>query len=193
MVKKRKLIILPIILLALIFGGIFYWQNREIKGSPEDYVIKEIGSKVFVENKRAGLTVQVPDGWEVKKINLLEGSVVFYTSDIEEKWLNELTPLQKGCGIEMAVVYKKMDFEDIKKEIEEVHSILVKPDKFELTTINNHPVLKNTFDSSVFGPGVSIYFPNKDKLYNFGVSWGPDEKEQCIEEFDEFLKTVSID
>ena len=193
MVKKRKLIILPIILLVLIFGGIFYWQNREIKGSPEDYVIKEIGSKVFVENKRAGLTVQVPDGWEVKKINLLEGSVVFYTSDIEEKWLNELTPLQKGCGIEMAVVYKKMDFEDIKKEIEEVHSILVKPDKFELTTINNRQALKNTFDSIISGQGFAVYFSQKNKLYSFCLYWEPDKEEKCVEEFDEFLKTVSID
>ena len=195
MIKKQKLIILTIILLTLIFGGIFYWQNREIKGSPEDYVIKEISSKVFVENKRAGLTVQVPDGWEVKKINLLEGSVVFYTSDIEGVWKNGMInpPLTKGCGIGEGIIYKKMDFEEIKKEIEEIHSILVKPDKFELITINNRQALKNTFDSSILGPGVSVYFPNKNKLYNFGVSWGPDEKEQCIEEFDEFLKTVSID
>jgi len=195
MSKKRKLIILAIIILVL-GGGLFYWgQNREIKGSPEDYVIVETGAGVFVENKKAGLTVRVPDGWEVKKIDLLEGSVVFYTSDIEGVWKNEMItpPLTKGCGIEIAVVYKKMDFEEIKKEIEEMHSILVKSDTFELTTINNRPVLKNTFDSSVFGSSVSVYFRNKNKFYSFGVSWGPDEKEECIEEFDGFLETVSID
>jgi len=193
MAKKQKLIILAIIILVLVGGGLFYWQNREIKGSPEDYVIIETEEGKFVENKKAGLTVKVPEGWEVKKIELLEGSMVFYTPDIEERWLNEMIPLEKGCGIDMAVVYKKMNFEDIKKEIEEIHSILTKSDKFELTTINNRSVLKNTFDSSVFGPGVSIYFLNKNKLYSFGIYWGPDEKEECIGKFDEFLKTISID
>ena len=195
MAKKRKLIILAIIILIL-GGGLFYWwQNREIKGSPEDYVIVETGAGVFVENKKAGLTVRVPDGWEVKKIDLLEGSVVFYASDIEGVWKNEMVnpPLTKGCEIEIGVVYKKMSFEEIKKEIEEIHSILVKSDTFELTTINNRPALKNTFDSSVFGPGVSVYFPDKNKMYGFDVSWGPEEKEECIQEFEKFLETVSID
>jgi len=195
MSKKRKLIILTIIILVL-GGGLFYWwQNREIKGSPEDYVLKETGAGVFVENKKAGLTVRVPEGWEVKKINLLEGSMVFYTQNVEGVWKNEMVnpPLIKGCGIGEGVTYKKMNFEEIKKEIEEIHSILVKSDTFELTTINNRPALKNTFDSSVFGPGISVYFPDKNKVYNFGVSWGPEEKEECIQEFEEFLETVSID
>jgi len=194
MPKKQKLIILAIIILVLVGGGLFYWQNREIKGNPADYVIKETGAGVFMENKKAGLTVRVPDGWEVKKINLLEGSMVFYTPDIEERWLNEMIPLEKGCGIEMAVVYKKMNFEDIKKEIEEMHQGLGKKfDKFELTTIDNRPVLKNTFDSIISGPSVNVCFTQKNKIYSFGISWGPEEKEECIQEFDGFLETVSID
>lgn len=197
MPKKQKLIILAIIILVLVGGGLFYWwQNREIKGSPEDYVIIETEEGTIVENKRAGLTVRAPEGWEVKKIDPLEGSVVFYTPDIEGKKQNEIItpPLKKGCGIETAVVYKKMDFEEMKKEIEEIHTGLgMKADKFELITINNRQALKNTFDSKVIGPSVNICFSNKNKLYSFGIYWGPDEKEECIGKFDEFLKTVSID
>ncbi|TET83799.1 MAG: hypothetical protein E3J36_03105 [Candidatus Nealsonbacteria bacterium] len=196
MAKKQKLIILIIIILVLVGGGLFYWwQNREIKGSPEDYVIKETGAGVFVENKKAGLTVKVPEGWEVKKIELLEGSIVFYTPDIEGKKQNEIItpPLEKGCGIETAVVYKKMDFEEMKKGIEAMHSGLgIKSDKFELITINNQQALKNTFDSIISGPSVNVCFTQKNKLYSFGIFWGPDEKEQCIGRFDEFLETVSI-
>jgi len=195
MSKKRKLIILTIIILVL-GGGLFYWwQNREIKGSLADYVIKETGAGVFVENKKAGLTVKVPEGWEVKKINLLEGSMVFYTPDIDGKKQNEMItpPLTKGCEIEIGVIYKKMNFEDIKKEIEEIHSILMKSDTFELTAINNRPALKNTFDSIISGPSVNVCFTQKNKLYSFGVFWGPDEKEECIQEFEEFLETVVID
>ncbi|GAI49871.1 unnamed protein product, partial [marine sediment metagenome] len=48
-------------------------------------------------------------------------------------------------------------------------------------------------DSKVIGPSVNICFSNKNKLYSFGIYWGPDEKEECIGRFDEFLETVSID
>ena len=194
MPKKQKLIILAIIILVLIGGGLFYWwQNREIKGSPEDYVIKETEEGKFVENKKAGLTVKVPEGWEVKKIKFSEGSIVFYTPDVDERWLNELIPLENGCGIETAVVYKKMNFDEIKKEIKDIHAgIGIKSEEFEEITTNNWPALKNTFDSVVLGPGINICFSNRNKIYSFGVCWGHDEEEKCVQEFDKFLETVSI-
>jgi len=193
MPKKQKLIILAIIILVLVGGGLFYWQNREIKGSPEDYVIKETSAGVFVENKKAGLTVKVPEGWEVQKIKFSEGSIVFYTPDVEERWLNELIPLESGCGIETAVVYKKMNFEEIIKEIKDIHTGLgIKSEEFEEITINNRQALKNTFDSVVIGSGINVCFSNKNKLYSFGVCWVPSEKEKCVQEFDKFLETVSI-
>ena len=58
--KKKIIIALVLILIAL--GGFFYWQNREIKGSPDDYVIKETAEGIFVENKKAGLKVKSPEG-----------------------------------------------------------------------------------------------------------------------------------
>jgi len=193
MPKKKKLVILAIIILVL-GGGLFYfWQNREIKGSPEDYVIIETEEGKFVENKKAGLTVKVPEGWEVEKIKFSEGSIVFYTPDVDERWLNELIPLEKGCGIEMAVVYKKMNFEEIEREIKRIHAGLgIRSEELEEITINNRQALKNTFDSIVLGPGITTYFTQKNKLYSFGFCWGPDEKEKCVQEFDKFLGTVSI-
>lgn len=195
MAKKQKLIILAIIILVLVGGGLFYWQNREIKGSPEDYVIKETSAGVFVENKKAGLTIKVLEGWEVKKIELLEGSVVFYTSDIEGKKQDEIVtpPLEKGCGIEIAVVYKKMDFEEIIKEIKDIHTGLgIKSEEFEIITINGQQALRNTFDSLLLGPGIATYFTQKNKLYSFCLYWALDEKEKCVQEFDIFLETASI-
>jgi hypothetical protein len=193
MPKRQKLIILTIIILVL-GGGLFYWwQNREIKGSPEDYIIIETEEGKFVENKKAGLEVKVPEDWEVQKIKFSEGSVVFYTLDVDEKWLNELIPLENGCGIETAVAYKKMSFDEIKKEIKEIHAGLgIKSEEFEITTIDGQQALKNTFDSVVLGPGINICFSNRNKLYSFGVCWGLDEEEKCVQEFDKFLETVSI-
>ena len=196
MPKKQKLIILAIIILVLIGGGLFYWwQNREIKGSPEDYVIKETEEGKIVENKKAGLKVKVPEGWEVKKIELLEGSIVFYTPDIEGKKQDEMVtpPLTKGCGIETVVVYKKMNFETIIKEIKDIHAGLgIKSEEFEMTIIDGQQALKNTFDSLLLGPGIAVYFTQKNKLYSFCLYWGLDEKEKCVQEFDKFLETVLI-
>jgi len=194
MSKKIKIII-PIIILVLVGGGFFWWQGREIKGSPEDYVIKETEEGKFVENKKAGLVMEVPEGWIEKKIEILEGSVVLTTQDIEGRWEDEMIkpPLKKGCGIETAVIYKKMNFNILKEEIKELHAGLgMKSEEFEIVTINNRQVLKNTFDTKFIGPGIGIYFLNKNKLFSFAVYWAPEEKERCIQEFDKFLETVSI-
>ena len=105
----------------------------------------------------------------------------------------ENPPLKIGCGIESAVVYKKMDFEQIKKEVKEIHLGLgIKSEEFEEITINNRQTLKNVFDSAAFGQGIVIYFTTKNKLYNFSVNWASIEKETCLQEFDKFLETVSI-
>jgi len=189
----KKFIILIFISLILIGGGVFWWKNREIKGKPEDYVIKDTAEGKIVENKRAGLTIRVPEGWLEKKMELLEGSVILYTPDVKQEQLNEMAPLEKGCIIETAVVYKKMNFDEIKEEIKRIHVGLgMKTEEFDVITINNRQVLKNTYDSVLLGPGMNICFSNNNKLYSLGINWASDDKEGCVQEFDKFLETVSI-
>jgi len=192
---SKKIVIPIVIVLLLIAGGFFWWQKKEIKGSPEDYFIKETTEGKIIENKKAGLIVKVPEGWEAKKIEFLEGSIVLYTQDIEGKKQNEMVspPLKKGCGIEIAVGYKKMNFDEMEKEIKELHAGLgIKSEEFEVTTINNQQVLKNVFDSVVLGPAIAMYFTHTNKLYSFCLYWALDEKERCIQEFNKFLETISI-
>jgi hypothetical protein len=75
----------------ILAGGFFYWwQGREIKGSPEDYVIRETTEGKIIENKKAGLTVKAPEGWGARKIEFGEGSVAFDTKDIKGIWRNEM-------------------------------------------------------------------------------------------------------
>jgi len=71
----NKKIVIPIIIVVLILvgGGFFWWQWREIKGSPDDYVIKETPEGKIVENKKAGLTVKVPEGWIEEQFYYLSG------------------------------------------------------------------------------------------------------------------------
>ena len=193
---NKKVIFIFVIFLILAAGGFFYWwANREIKGSPEDYVIKETEEGKFVENKKAGLVVRVPEGWEVKKMEAKEGSVLIYTSDVEGKKWNDMIvpPLVKGCGMEVSVVYKKMNFEEIKEKVKTIHwGLQIKSEEFKEITINNHHALQNTFDSEVLGSVIAVYIPKENKLYDFDLYFVLDEKETCVQEFDKFLETVSI-
>lgn len=195
MAKKQKLIIL-IMILVFIGGGLFYWrQNQEIKGSPEDYIIKETEEGKIVENKKAGLTVRVPEGWQVEKIEIEEGSVIFYSPDAEGYRLNRIrAPLKNGCIAEIAVGYKKMSFVEIKAEIEELHkSLIMKSDEFEIIKMDGGSALKNTFDCIDLGSSTATYVPRGNKLYALSISAGPQDVERCSQEFDKFLETILID
>jgi len=197
MVKKKKIIIFLIIIsLLIIAGGVFWWwQGQEIKGSPEDYVIKETEGGKIVENKNAGLTVKMPEGWREQRIEMEEGAVNFYSPETEIEWKEGkiVLPLKKGCLIQTTVVYKKMSFEEIEKEARYTHYMLGRfSEEFERITINNYPVLKNIFDTQDIGAGIDIYIPKGKKVYAFYLSYASDEKERCLSEFDEFLETVLI-
>ena len=192
MKNKVLILILGFVAVLSIGAGVFYYMNREIKGSPDDYVIQ--GD--IIENKRAGLKIQAPQGWDIQKIELLEGSVAFDSPDIEGEWRNNMVspPFTKGCGIEIGIMYKKMNFETIKEEIKDIHfSLGVISEEFEEIEINNKKALKNTFDSEVLGPSMAVYFIENKKLYSFGVNWGPDDKERCVKEFEEMLDKVEIE
>jgi len=192
---NKKVIFIFVIVLLLVGGGFFWWQGKEIKGSPEDYVIKETEEGKIVENKKAGLTVKVPEGWIEEKIEVMEGSMIFYSSDAEGYRPNKIRPpLKKGCIIEVATAYKKTDFEEIKKEAEEAHkSLIMKSDEFEMIEVDGKPALKNISNSIDIGPSVDIYLLAKNKLYGLGISAGPEDIERCSQEFDKFLETVSIE
>jgi hypothetical protein len=197
LLNKRNVSIL-VILLILVAGGLFFWwqSNKEIKGSPDDYIIKETPQGIFVENKKAGLIVKAPEGWVVKMIEEEEGAIDFGSLDLEtnKKEGKIVLPLEKGCKIQAAVEYGEFDITNIEIEIRYSLALMgMKSVYFEETAVNNSPALKSTFgleeDSNL---GISISIPSDNKVYGFSVMWGFEEKEKCIQEFNEFLETISI-
>jgi len=195
--KKKILIpIFVVLFLAVVGGGFFWWwQRREIKGSPQDYVIKETEEGKFVENKKAGLTVKVPEGWEAEKMEVEEGFVVLYPlyAPFERQNGRIKLPLEDGCIIDVGVVYEKMDFTDIKIDIRYTLSVLgINSHEFEEIIINDYSALKNIFDTQKIGPGIGINIPYKNRTHSFYLYWSPDKRETCIQEFDKFLETILI-
>jgi len=86
----------------------------------------------------------------VEKVEFEEGSINFYSpnTEVELREGKILLPLKKGCIIYVSLAYKKMDFSQIEFETRYTHSLLgKKSESFEEIIINNHPALKNTFDT----------------------------------------------
>ena len=194
--KKKIIFLFCVLILALALGGFFYWQqHREIKGSPNDYVIKQTPEGTFVENKKAGLVVKVPEEWKAEKINEGEGSVILYSPEIGKNLIEKKidSPLKNGCIIETSIMYRKMDFSDLKLEAKYNLSFL-QPNsvEFKEIKINNYKALKTIADTQKIGPGIGIDIPYKKKVHSFLLLYSYQKKEDCLEKFNNFLGQISI-
>lgn len=194
--KKKRFFIL--LIFVLIFTGLasffYFWQHRQIKGSPDDYIIVETEDGIIVKNERAGLIMRAPNGWTARKIDVMEGSVVFYSPDAQGLNPGKIKPpLQKGCIIEAAMAYRKTNFENLKKELEETRNgLTIKKDEIEEIKINGKPALKNNFDSLELGPSIEIYMMG-NFLYGLAMTMASQDFDNCSQYFDSFLKEVSIE
>ena len=198
--RKKVIFILVLIFLILVVGGVFLWrlipEEPEIKGSPEDYQVIEKEDGKWIENKKAGLKVKVPDGWIVEKIDVMEGSMIMYSPDAKGvRSVEEITlPLKKGCMIETAIKYEAMSIESIKNEVKKLHEqLLIRSEDFSNIEINNFPSLKNTFEAVELGHVSTVYVPLGDRLIVLSISASKEDREKCFQKFDNFLKTILIE
>ncbi len=192
---KKVIIPIIVILILAVAGGFFWWQNRKIKGSPNDYVIKETEQGTIVENKKAGLTVNVPEGWVAEKIENGEGLMGFYSPNIEGELQNGkiAPPLRKGCIIHIGILYEEMTLTQLKFEAKYNLNLLdAKSEEFEEVTINNYQALKATADTQKIGSIIGVDVPCQNRAYSFSLLFAPYNKNNCIQEFDKFLETVLI-
>ncbi|MFH1582634.1 MAG: hypothetical protein ABIA08_02655 [bacterium] len=194
--KRTKVIFIVVVLLILLAGGFFYyWQNREIKGSPDDYVITETEQGKIVENEKAGFSVEVPKGWTPEKMKVEEGVISINSQDAEfEKKDNQIVlPLQKGCVINIEIIYRELTIDQLKDEVKYTHFLMGKIfDEFEEIDIDDFLALKNNFNTESSGETLAIYIPKENKIYSFFLFWGPNNEEFCTQAFNEFLEKISI-
>ena len=195
--KNKSIIFLLLLITLLVIGGVFWWINRPktIKGSPDDYIIKDTQEGTIVENLKAGLKFRVPEGWRVEKIEVDEGSVVLYSPDAESVYSGKIRPpLKKGCMIEVAVLYKKTDPEKLEREIKEMHNDpAVQSDEFEVIEFKNTTALRNRFSDKILGEGESFYVIDNDKVYSFCIYKKEDSLESCNKKFNHFLDRLSFE
>ena len=211
MAKKQKLIILTIIILVL-GGGLFYWwqdkiesylerkELAEVVAPSKDYTIIEIANGKFIVNKEDKLRVKVPEGWGAEVGMDMGGyaseeRVILYSPNFSYR------PPQ-GCLVEMQISRLSKRKEGFLVEgVEEVKAAINHYKKanleekedagVEIILVNQQEALQQTSTlSEEIGKHVSIKIPIEDRVYFFEFILF---SEECDQEFEKFLETVSID
>lgn len=194
---KKAAAVFIVLIIILGAAGIIWWrQNQErATGRPEDYTVGQEGGGRIVENKKAGLKMQVPENWLVERMEVEEGSMVFYSPGAEGVRPGRIRPpLKKGCVIEVAVGYESMSLDNLKKAIQEAHEgLVIQKDVIETVSLKGEQVLKNIFESTELGLSTNLYFLRQNKFYGVSIAIAKEEEEKCSQEFDKFLETVVID
>jgi len=206
--KIKKIIFLIVIVLILVVGGGFFWwqQGQETppekweaaKISPKEaYIIKETPEGKIVENKKVGLTFKIPKDWIVKK----EDPTSFHSQDAEFSETRS-DVLKKGCQIDILASNIKTNLAALEKYINEnlsKWSPVIEVDVSQRIEISNYLALKHKYHVKQDRPDrikmayISIDIPAKEYLYKILLAAPLQETERCEKEFDNFLKTVSID
>jgi hypothetical protein len=192
--QKKIIVSIIIIILLLVAGGVYYWwwgsQEKEPSLEPVDYIqIKETPEGKIVENTKEGVSMKVPEGWEVELPTNKENPVNFYIfGAIEDE-------KEYVCKITSVI---REDFsatlDELQKELQAQHTEIytINRDEFIETEIAGQKTLKNILDTAEGGYAVSIYIIFNNKLYIFSVMSNSQNAEKCSQEFDKFLETVSI-
>ncbi|MFA5310613.1 MAG: hypothetical protein WC386_02900 [Candidatus Paceibacterota bacterium] len=204
--KKCKIIIAIVFILALIAVGFFYYNKvQEDRMGPvsfESFKKTETDGKVFMENKDIGLKFMVPEGWGVQ--NLTWSSISVVSQDFEP--FTNPSPLpKKGCliNINPEIQIEGSDYDlqygDLKAMANDSNYLLLHntdKEKYESIELSELKGVKSDFliDNNINNVGNRIYeaVPYNNVIYYFETSIFGENKEECLQEFDNFLTTVFI-
>ncbi len=204
--KTCKIILAVVLVLALIaIGYVCYNKVQEDKMGPvsfESFKKVEADGKVFMENKDIGLKFMVPEGWEVE--NAPWASISVKTPDFIP--FTNPSPLPKsGCLIninpEIQIEGSKYDlqytyYKQIIDDKEALAGRNIGKEKCEIVELSGIKAVRdNTFiDSNVDNNGNYIYvaIPYNNIIYRFETYIFGQDKEKCLQNFDNLITTISI-
>ncbi len=204
----RKFTIFILILLLLAVIGVFWWWTAKEKESEEGksvwkielvregYEVIETSEGKFLENKKYGLEVKVPEGWIVKdygtEIDLLSPETEFD----EYGGVSMESIREKGaCGVSVEIIKCEKVDPEIETDAEEIEFLISETQKnpaqmeekgYELIEIGDHLALKKV---SAKGKRISVNIVISNIVYSFDTYVF---FEKCSQEFDKVLQTVEI-
>lgn len=164
---------------------------------------QEIDGKKYIENKEVGLKFAVPQGWETEKTK--EG-VSMHSPDFVSFAEDSFFIPQKGCWIEaISEILKNNDdydweYGNLKLMIENQDYLAqensYKERNLEVIELSGLKAIRSDRleDSNQENIGNFIYaaIPYKNLLYVFATYIFGENKDACLQEFNNFLTTVII-
>lgn len=202
--KTLKMIIVIVLVLAIIVAGFLYYNKiqEDKMGFVSFENIKEeiINGKVNIGNKEFGLNFIVPDKWKVFKDS--EGVVISSPDFVPMS--NESFIPHAGCSINVNIEMVGgegyiSEYDDLVLMINDedyLRSLNADKIKYETIELSGLKGIKNQFFIANFnnnqGEVVVVSIPYSDKIYYFETDALGEDKERCIQEFNNFLNLVSI-
>ena len=207
--KKDIFIVILALMIILIISGFFlFWhkeENNNLNGNknkegPNDFSIN--GN--IVENKREGLKVIIPEGWQVKHSSQAFSNVwgvEIVSPDTEIKKYNppDLYLINKGCVALVSIEKSNISFDVVNNYLANINEdtrISLFEDKEDMGVIKIYGRLawKETIrDELDAGRKVEIRIPlESNKLIYFAFISSGTDREFCFEKFSEILKATEI-
>ncbi len=182
--KKRKVLVLIAIgflILVLLFisedpvSETTYPAGEYSFEDPEKYEITEKSNIFFLENKLLGFSFEISNKWIVEGFKGEdEKGITLFSSDYKE---NESFIVTDGCKIIVTTYSNEEDY----LYLQEIISF----DRDKTKEINGHLAYKESFSLSKI-----IKIPVSEKIHSIE---GHFSKEECKEEYNNLLKSISFD
>jgi len=207
MSKKLYFLLIVGALLLILVGvaGFLFWQKLKptpiedfdtAKISPRtNFEVREEASRKVVENKKDGLKFSVPKDWVLKEDVLNETlDFMIYSPDAEVGERKLI--IKKGCKVSALIAQIRTDidkFELYSKKKELKGSLNNKYERVYIGENKNYQGINNYFDLPEINMFVSVVdIPFGSRLYEINLNAAMQDKERCVNEFEEILKTISI-
>lgn len=171
------------------------WDLAEYS-RPEDYAVIETPEGQKVINEKAGISFMVPEGWILNEIFDYSNQLFLYSPDSIEK---NIYIMEKGCRVVPATIFIKTNFNDLETNLKKSMWGKYNPST-EILNISGKPTFKyivESAESEFYRIGISIplrtLFPFGGRLHSFGLDSAIEDRENCIQEFENFLQTIVIE
>jgi hypothetical protein len=199
--KISKIIILSILTLILIVVGYFLynkWQESKIGlVSFQNILEQEINGNKYIENREAGLRFDIPNGWKVLKDST---GLVMHSSDFNPFSKDLFYVPKSGCWIEVYAEIQRegSDYDYLKDKIVSNYCSRYQNDEQKICVMEEISGLtgirENNFINEGENPGIftNTSVPYNNIVYSFYSHLFGEDKEICLQKFNDFLKTIII-
>ena len=197
---NKKNLLLPGIAFVVFIGIFIYivsnnsedsgWIGGAVIEPGENYVVKEIDGETILENDNVGLSLKVPDGWNVEKkdVGIDEWIVNLLSPDAA---LNKMGMLEEGCGVSVGVKHDKYGVFAIEAVIEDIAGEDIEESgQYEIIEVSGKQGLKTVYRNLDIGYPTIVEIPVGEIIYVIDTLII--ENTDCLDIFNEIIGGIEI-